>query len=95
MIARRVHFIACNGSVSGASQFWGTERREAQMFVNRNNASAQRSGSGNVYAVLSYDLPADLHCDNCEKGFPTDAGTPGDWAPCCGEGAALRVDVTA
>jgi hypothetical protein len=54
----KVHFIACNGSVSKHSQFGGTDRREAQMFVNRNNAAAAGK-SGNVYTVLTYVIPAD------------------------------------
>ena len=53
---RTVYFTACRGKVMS----WGADadRKEAQAYVNRNNAAAARRGDeSKPYTLLAYAIP--------------------------------------
>jgi hypothetical protein len=51
-----VHLVAINGKV--ISRDTDTDRREAQAYVNRNNAAAYRRGDeSKPYHLVSYTIP--------------------------------------
>ena len=53
----RIYFTAEAGRVS-RQNCYGTDRKAAQMFVNRNNAWCRRNGQEPDVSLLAYDVPA-------------------------------------